>query len=534
MYELSPGYGAELPVPAPLLVREPTPGWEAHESARSPEPDAASSESDALDELGYRIAELSAHIEAATQRLLELVAEFDRRRGWELAGFRSCAHWLSERTGIDLGAARERVRTARALDRLPRTREAMGRGELSYSQVRALTRVATEANEEDLLEVARESSTAVLERVVRGWRRGTPEEEGERERRLWESRRFSVVPDGEGMYEVRGRLPAEVAGVLMRAVEAASDALFRDQGAPGWETEEERGRAASRRRADAVGLVAERALAAGFGGEGVPVSGSRAERYQVLLHVEEGVLRGGEGEGEGEDEAGGRSELEDGTRVSAETSRRLCCDASVVEVRMRGAGGAGGAASGTPLDVGRQRRTVSPALRRALEVRDRGCRFPGCGLRFTDAHHIRHWAQGGETSLSNCVLLCRFHHRLVHEGGWRVQWRGEGKLGFVDPRGGVHLEGRRRGAPSIHPDRRVDLVEWNRARGIRPDGWTASVRWTRDSDIPWPLLARMFEALEGGGGGGRGEGGKRSEGGERGEAGLGPAQPPPEGPGPVT
>src|SRR5690606_16588442 len=141
------------------------------------------------------------------------------------------------------------------------------------------------------------------------------------------------------------------------------------------------------RRADALGLLAERALAAGFGGAGdadpAPVSGSRAERYQVLLHVDHATLAGG-----GEP---GRSELEDGTRVSAETARRLSCDAGLVEVRTD--------REGRVLEVGRRTRTVPPALRRALEVRDRGCRFPGCGLRFTDAHHIVHWAAGGETSL---------------------------------------------------------------------------------------------------------------------------------------
>jgi hypothetical protein len=99
------------------------------------------------------------------------------------------------------------------------------------------------------------------------------------------------------------------------------------------------------------------------------------------------------------------------------------------------------AANGSILDVGRKTRTISPALRRALEVRDRGCRFPGCGLRFTDAHHLTHWSAGGATSLSNCLLLCAWHHRLVHEGGWRVEWWGTGRPVFVDPRGGTHLDG---------------------------------------------------------------------------------------------
>ena len=173
------------------------------------------------------------------------------------------------------------------------------------------------------------------------------------------------------------------------------------------------------------------------------------------------------------EKSSGRSELEDGTRVSAETSRRISCDAGVVRVthapsgansrggtrdgprrcamgqpvsdrrRVRKAlAGGGPATDGTILDVGRRTRTIPPAIRRALEVRDRGCRFPGCGSRFTDAHHVRHWADGGETSLDNCLLLCRHHHRLVHEGGWRVDWWGRGRPVFFDPRGGTHFEGR--------------------------------------------------------------------------------------------
>src|SRR5687768_902018 len=129
----------------------------------------------------------------------------------------------------------------------------------------------------------------------------------------------------------------------------------------------------------------------------------------------------------------GRAELEDGTRVSAETCRRLACDASIVRVTQ--------ASDGSVLDVARKTRTISPALRRALEVRDRGCRFPGCGLRFTDAHHVHHWADGGATSIANCLLLCSYHHTLVHEGGWRVEWCGKARPLFIDPRGQMHFEG---------------------------------------------------------------------------------------------
>ncbi len=513
------------------------------------------SEADALDALEEEIVVLSAHIHAATHRLLTLIAQFDRRRGWEMAGHRTCAHWLAFRTGLDLGAAREKVRAARALEWLPETSASMARGELSFSQVRALSRVATPANERDLLELARGCTTAQLERMVRAVRRGSEADEAEAERRRYQARTLSVFPDDDGMYLVRGRLTAEEGALLMRAIEAAGDALYREErwppevvkaaAAQGHVLETETEREAAQRRADALGLVAERALAAGFGGrrnregagsetegpeeeqsgdapEGlagavpagglpVPISGSRAERYQVVLHVEAETLRRAPEPNPGEpgetsergaprvsaEPPGGaglmhptlqvpRSELDDGTRVSPATSRRLSCDASVVRLTK--------APDGSILDVGRRTRTIPPALRRALEARDRGCRFPGCGSRFTDAHHVIPWADGGDTSLGNCVLLCKYHHRLVHEGGWTVDWWGEGRPVFSNPRGGVHCEGRWE-APKLEGELAEALVKENRQRGLRPDAWALGARWKREEDIPDTVYFSAMEAL---------------------------------------
>ena len=285
------------------------------------------------------------------------------------------------------------------------------------------------------------------------------------------------------MYVVRGRLTPEQGALLMRAVEAAGDALFRERG-PAAELEnvsyETSRRTSAQRRADAIGVVAERALAAGFSNS---LSGTRAERYQVVLHVDAETLSA-------DDSGLGRSELEDGTRVSYETSRRLACDASVVAIRH--------GTDGDPLDVGRKTRTIPPSLRRALEARDRGCRFPGCGLRFTDAHHVKHWADGGETSLGNLVLLCAHHHRLVHEEGWSVEWWGEGRPAFVDPRGQKHYDGRQHG-PAQEMPRENDPVETliadSRRRGAAPDSLTAGARWKRESDIPDHVWLRAREAL---------------------------------------
>ncbi len=375
--------------------------------------------------------------------------------------------------------------------------------------------MAQPENEGDLLELARGCTTAQIEHMVRGWRRGSRKDEATLERELHETRTLSVFPDEEGMYVVRGRLDPEVGALLMRAIEAASDALFRERQGGGetpaaqrWAGEDETHRAAAQRRADAVGLLAERALAVGFGagvgGRGAHgTRGTSAERYQVVLHVDAGTLEAG-----GEP---GRSELEDGTRVSAETSRRLSCDAALVRITHDGQGVR--APTGSVLDVGRRTRTIPPALRRALQVRDRGCRFPGCGSRFTDGHHLKHWADGGETSLLNCFLICKHHHRLVHEGGWSVDWWGEGRPIFIDPRGGSHFDGRwappRPGSeealPGVLPSddlvegRSEDLVEVlvekNRAQGVRPDGWSAGARWKREADIPDDVYFRALEAV---------------------------------------
>ena len=153
-------------------------------------------------------------------------------------------------------------------------------------------------------------------------------------------------------------------------------------------------------------------------------------------------------------------------------------------------------------DVGRRTRTISPALRRALEARDRGCRFPdhspsasgARSRRFTDGHHVRHWADGGETSLDNCVLLCRFHHTLVHEGGWRVDWWGEGRPVFWGPRGQLLYEGRWQ--PPELPDEPVTaLLEEHRALGVEPDEEAARVRWTRAADVPTEVWLAAAEGL---------------------------------------
>src|SRR5436853_2478049 len=166
-----------------------------------------------LDRLGDEIAELSAHLDAATAQLLDLIREFDARGGWN-TGFRSCAAWLAWRVGLDPGAARERVRVAHALGTLPLLARALARGELSYAKVRALTRVATPETEERLLAVGRAGTAAHVERIVRGWRRVDRHAEARESARQHAHRALHVYADEDGTVVIRGRLAPEVGALL--------------------------------------------------------------------------------------------------------------------------------------------------------------------------------------------------------------------------------------------------------------------------------------------------------------------------------
>ena len=233
-----------------------------------------------------------------------MIHEFDEHEGWG-GGFKSCAHWLNWRTGLAMGAAREKVRVARVLAELPQLSAEMRRGALSYSKVRALTRIATPSNEVTLLDFARCATAAHVERLVRAWRRVDRIAEAEDDQRRHASRHLETWPAG--------------------------------------------------------------------------------------------------------------------------TSRRLACDTATVVMRHH--------ADGTVLDVGRKTRTIPPAIRRALTARDHRCRFPGCSCRHGDAHHVRHWAAGGATKLDNLLLLCRRHHRAVHEEGFTVALTDDGDARFFWPDG---------------------------------------------------------------------------------------------------
>jgi len=266
----------------------------------------------ALDRLGDEIADLSAHLDAATARLLDLIREFDAREGWN-TGFRSCAAWLSWRVGLDLGAARERVRVARALGTLPQLARALARGELSYAKVRALTRVATPETEEQLLAVGRAGTADHVERIVRGWRRVDRKAEAAEAARRHASRALHVYQGEDGMVTLRGRLAPEVGAVLMQALAAARETLYQrarsQDGDAGPVDVPAETATMAQQQADALALLAETALHHGID------PGAPAERYQVVVHVDAPALA--------DPDEPGQSVLEDGTHVPAEPSMWL-------------------------------------------------------------------------------------------------------------------------------------------------------------------------------------------------------------------
>jgi hypothetical protein len=423
-----------------------------------------------LERLAAEITELAGHLNAAQHRWLILIAEFDRRQGWADASSHSCAHWLNWKCGLDMGAAREKVRVAHALEQLPLISAAMARGELSYSKVRAITRVACSGTEAYFLELALHGSAHQMELLVRHFRHAQEAEELSREARQQANRSLTYGYDEDGSVVLKARLPAEVGALVLKALNAAAKEApkpARGTEDVAAETPLDKLRPPSHeRRADALGLIAESFLK--HGAEAL----NGGERHQIIVHVDAETLR---------DSTAGRCELEPGPALAAETARRLACDASVVAIVEN--------AAGEPLNVGRKTRSIPPALRRALNARDRGCRFPGCThQRYVDAHHIQHWAQGGETKPSNLVSLCRFHHRQVHEGKVVIQVLDDGAFRFVKPNG--------QSFDSVAPEH-TQPIDWtglpaqHHARGLHIDPHTA-VRRGGDAYLDYDLALSVL------------------------------------------
>jgi len=378
--------------------------------------------------LGDQITELCGYINAATFRLLEMIREFDQEGMWEHFGVCSCAHWLNWKCGIGMNAAREKVRVANALAELPKISERFSRGEISYSKVRAMTRAATPDNEDYLLMIATYGTAHHVETLVRKYRRVTRLQDDGADRQF-EGRLLQIRHEDDGSVVLCARLPAEQGALVLKALEFALDRASVNQDDVSAETSR-RSQGSDydsigQRRADALMDMAESYLTNG-------AAASSGDRYQVMLHVSAETLAV---------DAESTCHIEDGSHVSAETARRLCCDAAISVLKEDD--------EGELLNIGRKSRIIPPAMRRALKTRDEGCRFPGCTHKhYIDGHHITHWSQGGETKLDNLVQLCRHHHRLVHEGGFHCRVNTRGTVEFVDPWGRLMESAGR--IPAVH------------------------------------------------------------------------------------
>ncbi len=417
-------------------------------------------------ELEASITGLCADLNAATYKQLVMVAEFDRRRGWGDEGVRSCAHWLNWKCGISLVAAREKVRVGHALAHLPNVSKAFASGELSYSKARAITRVGSVHNEDCLLSYAKHGTASQLDKTVRLYRRqfdsaGQPmvdyqqpmfgSDEDINQADLSDAERFDAENQGamhnkdyrqlshfwdeHGCLIIRARLSAEQGALVIKAMDAAVDAIKQaepsiNSGSHALEradasdqlSEEEKhqlnNKQQTRRRADALALMAEALL------KDSKVASCTDDRYQVVLHVDSNVLAKQVFE---KNDGNPDCYIDNQVGIPVETARRLSCSCKVVTALT---------SKGEPLSIGRSSRAIPTAIKRALDIRDSCCVFPGCDChKHLDAHHIQHWANDGETSLWNLVKVCHHHHTLLHEGQYSVERLADGELLFRRPDG---------------------------------------------------------------------------------------------------
>ena len=337
-----------------------------------------------IEDLDHNILNLCTRINAATYELLIMIREFDERAGFIQWGLGNCAEWLAWRCDLSITTAREKVRVAHALQQLPLVSSAFSTGELSYSKVKEMTRVANRDNEQLLLEFAlRHTAVTVAERC-RELRCGSETSIGTAER-AWANRSLRVRRDRErSMMTITVDLPLDAGELLEKALDKARDdevLEIPDLIDTSW----------SVRQADAfINLVT------GYlSGE----NGHENDNYLVTIHVDESALAGGEGR----------------SAVPIESVKRHCCDGHAVVITET--------SEGEPLGIGRKSRIVPKGIERAVRARDNNtCCFPGCrNHRFLDCHHIEHWADGGETDVAKLMLLCTKHHTLVHEGGFSIR-----------------------------------------------------------------------------------------------------------------
>jgi hypothetical protein len=384
-----------------------------------------------LERLEAQLCEVAGHLAAATCQFLVLLAEFDARRGWASWEVNSCAAWLSWKCQMSSGTAREHVRVARALRDLPVIRREFAAARLSYAKVRALTRIATPATEEQLAEMAGPMTGNQLERFVRAHRQCSPADDAAARIR----RRLTWRFEDDGSMSGTFRLPPLPGAVLLKALRAAAADLDQPPADVSAETPPPpAGRVVvtSSDLADALTLMAEAFLA------GKVAGADDAEVYQVVLHVGTDAIAAESAERTDAETPPpapaavpspadpGRCHVEDGEAISVTTAQMVTCTAALSWM-LHGR-------DGKILDLGRKRRRPNAALRKAARERDHGrCQFPGCESRRIDLHHIQFWANGGRTSLENLICLCKRHHMAIHDRGYLIAARPDGTFAFIRP-----------------------------------------------------------------------------------------------------
>lgn len=440
------------------------------------------------DQIAAEITRAAGHLNALNYKFIKLLDAFDRNEGWAGDGIKSFAHWLNWQCGIGDVEAREKVRVARALRELPGIDNAFREGRLSYTKVRAVTRVATPDNETYLLELADHGTAAHVEKLVRQYRRCRSLAEDDPSSHV--NRFFNCYQDEDGMVVLNGRLFAEEGELLMCALRKLMEHGWRKQHQEqtkecGLQAENVSAETSSRRpsMADAVAKMAEHCLATALDTEdGELQTLSAPDRHQLVVFVNV-------------NEASRDCQIEDGPALTTSSGqfmhpavvKRLACDATLRPVGVND--------EDDVLSVGRKTRTIPPHLRLALERRDGGCRFPGCSqTRHTDGHHIVHWADGGETRLDNLVSLCRFHHTRLHLGHFEVDLE-DGEPIFVDSRGQAIPSVMRFDSDKSPGHDILDLLDRRWASdGINIDASTAVTKWegeSMDYDIALDALADL-------------------------------------------
>ena len=394
----------------PILIHDgPTPQTIAHQKQR-----------EHADALAGRISAAAADAARCQATLLELIGEFDAMeaiRYWN--DFKSLAHWLSWSCSMTPGVAREHVRVAKALRRMSTIAELFRRGRLSYSKVREVTRVVDVVDEQRLTELALTATASQLARMISGFRSADGMRISQQTKRkvTWHER-------DDGMVEVRARLPKDEAAVLLTAIDAAKDQFGPPSKAdPCSEQPEPAPGVGTYSNADALVAVARGFL------NTAAQDRSGEDRTLVVVHVSaDNLVR------EGADVPAGTSQpaaavchIAGAGSVEPATAQRLACDNRLL--------GAVIDKHGPVLALGRTRRLVSKAQRRALLMRDQMCRYPGChSTRHLKAHHLVPWILGGRTDLNNLILLCQWHHTAVHEGGVSITQGPDGWV-FTKPDG---------------------------------------------------------------------------------------------------